>query len=100
MARFAFSVPPAWQQARRRLLVIWGAGLMTPENTGKKRAGHFAKGQSGNPGDWPKGIPQRQRGGGLMLCRLPGVAVMLSLLAVVVEVMTGCLIDHLSAPGR
>ena len=35
-----------------------------------------------------------------MLCRLPGVAVMLWLLAVVVEVMTGCLIDHLSAPGE
>jgi Family of unknown function (DUF5681) len=28
---------------------------MTPEKTGKKQAGHFAKGQSGNPGGRPKG---------------------------------------------
>ena len=28
---------------------------MTPDNTGKEQAGHFAKGQSGNPAGRPKG---------------------------------------------
>jgi hypothetical protein len=32
-----------------------GAGLMPPDNTGKEQAGHFAKGQSGNPAGRPRG---------------------------------------------